>query len=39
MADCGIAMKPLPLLVMGGRLVGVAICTFAVDIAKVPVSR
>lgn len=37
MANCGIAMAPLPLLVMGGTLVGAVVFAFLVDIVKVPV--
>ena len=37
MANRGIAMAPLPLLVMGGTLVGAVVFAFMVDIAKVPI--
>lgn len=37
MANRGIAMAPLPLLVMGGTLLGAVIFAFLVDIVKVPV--
>jgi len=37
MAYRGIAMAPLPLLVMGGTLAGAVVFAFMVDIAKVPV--
>jgi|SRR5579862_5562004 len=37
MAYFGIAMAPLPLLVMGGALAGAAAFTVAVDVVKVPV--
>ena len=37
MANRGIAMAPLPLLVMGATLVGAAVFAFLVDIIKVPV--
>jgi H+-transporting ATPase len=36
LATCGIAMAPLPILVVGGTLVGAAVFAFAVDFAKVP---
>jgi H+-transporting ATPase len=35
----GIAMAPLPLLVMGGTLAGAVFFTFAVDILKIPVFK
>ena len=37
MANRGIAMAPLPLLVMGGTLVGAVVFAFVVDFVKVPV--
>jgi H+-transporting ATPase len=37
LANRGIAMAPLPLLVMGGTLVGALVFAFAVDFVKVPV--
>jgi H+-transporting ATPase len=37
MASLGIAMAPLPLLVMGGTLGGAVVFAFLVDILKVPV--
>jgi H+-transporting ATPase len=37
MANRGIAMAPLPLLVIGGTLLGAVIFAFLVDIVKVPV--
>jgi H+-transporting ATPase len=37
MATLGIAMVPLPLVVMGGTLVGAVVFALLVDIAKVPV--
>ena len=37
MASLGIAMAPLPLLVMGGTLGGAVVFAFLVDIVKVPV--
>jgi H+-transporting ATPase len=37
LANRGIAMAPLPFLVMGGTLVGAAVFAFLVDIVKVPV--
>jgi len=37
MANRGIAMAPLPLLVMGATLVGAVVFAFLVDIIKVPV--
>jgi H+-transporting ATPase len=39
MANRGIAMAPLPLLVMGGTLVGTIVFAFVVDIVKVPVFK
>jgi H+-transporting ATPase len=36
LATCGIAMAPLPILVVGGTLVAAAIFAFIVDFAKVP---
>jgi H+-transporting ATPase len=39
MASRGIAMAPLPLLVMGGTLVGAVVFAFMVDVVKVPVYR
>ncbi len=36
LATCGIAMAPLPILVVGGMLVGAAVFAFIVDFAKVP---
>jgi H+-transporting ATPase len=36
LATCGIAMAPLPTLVVGGTLVGAAVFAFIVDFAKVP---
>ena len=37
LANRGIAMAPLPLLVMGGTLVGAVVFAFLVDFVKVPV--
>ncbi len=37
LANRGIAMAPLPLLVMGGTLVGAVVFAFVVDIFKIPV--
>jgi H+-transporting ATPase len=37
MASFGIAMAPLPLLVMSGTLAGAVVFAFVVDIVKVPV--
>ena len=37
MANRGIAMAPLPLLLIGGTLLGAVIFAFLVDIVKVPV--
>jgi len=37
LANRGIAMAPLPLLVMGGTLVGAVVFAFIVDFVKVPV--
>jgi hypothetical protein len=37
MADFGIAMAPLPLLVMSGTLAGAVAFAFVADIVKVPV--
>jgi H+-transporting ATPase len=37
MAYCGIAMAPLPLLVVGGTLVGAGVFALIVDIVKVPI--
>jgi len=37
MANRGIAMAPLPLIVMGGTLMGAALFAFTVDVVKVPV--
>jgi H+-transporting ATPase len=39
MANRGIAMASLPLLVMGGVLAGAVVFAFLVDFAKVPVLR
>jgi H+-transporting ATPase len=39
MASLGIAMAPLPILVMSGTLVGAVMFAFFVDIFKVPVFR
>ena len=36
LAACGIAMSPLPMLVVGGTLVAAAVFAFIVDLAKVP---
>jgi H+-transporting ATPase len=36
LATCGIAMTPLPILVVGGTLVAAAVFAFIVDFAKVP---
>jgi H+-transporting ATPase len=36
LATCGIAMTPLPILVLGGTLVSAAAFAFLVDFAKVP---
>jgi H+-transporting ATPase len=38
-ANRGIAMAPLPLLVMGGALAGVIVFAVAVDFAKVPIFK
>jgi H+-transporting ATPase len=37
LATCGIAMAPLPLLVVGGTLVAAVVFAFVLDLAKVPV--
>jgi hypothetical protein len=37
MAGLGIAMAPLPILVMSGTLAGAVVFAFFVDIFKVPV--
>jgi hypothetical protein len=37
MANRGIVMAPLPLLVMGGLFAGAIVFALAVDIVKVPV--
>ena len=37
LATCGIAMTPLPILVVGGILVAAAVFAFILDFAKVPV--
>jgi H+-transporting ATPase len=37
LATCGIAMAPLPALVVGGTLVAAAVFAFVLDLAKVPV--
>jgi H+-transporting ATPase len=37
MANRGISMEPLPLLVMGGTLAGTVVFAFMVDIVKVHV--
>jgi H+-transporting ATPase len=37
LATCGIAMTPLPVFVVGGTFVAVAVFAFIVDLAKVPV--
>jgi H+-transporting ATPase len=39
LAACGIAMTPLPVLVVGATLVAAAVFAFIVDFAKVPVFR
>ena len=39
LATCGIAMSPLPILVVGGILVSAAVFAFILDVAKVPVFR
>jgi H+-transporting ATPase len=39
LAICGIAMTPLPIIVVGGILVAAAVFAFVVDFAKVPVFR
>jgi H+-transporting ATPase len=39
LAACGIAMSPLPILVVGGTLVAAAAFAFLVDLAKVPLFR
>ena len=39
LATRGIAMSPLPILVVGGILVSAAVFAFIVDVAKVPVFR
>jgi H+-transporting ATPase len=37
LATCGVAMAPLPVLVVGGTLVAAAVFAFILDFAKVPV--
>jgi H+-transporting ATPase len=37
LATCGIAMTPLPILVVGGTFVAAAVFAFTLDFAKVPV--
>ena len=39
LATCGIAMTPLPYLVVGGILVAAAVFAFILDFAKVPVFK
>jgi H+-transporting ATPase len=39
LATFGIAMAPLPALVVGGTLLAAAVFAFIVDFAKVPVFR
>jgi H+-transporting ATPase len=39
LATCGIAMTPLPIVVVGGILVSAAVFAFLLDVAKVPVFR
>jgi H+-transporting ATPase len=39
LAICGIAMLPLPLLVVGGTLVGAVVFALIVDTAKAPVFK
>jgi H+-transporting ATPase len=39
LATCGIAMSPLPILVVGGTLVSAAVFAFLVDFAKVPLFK
>jgi H+-transporting ATPase len=39
LATCGIAMTPLPILVVGGILVAAAVFAFLLDFAKVPVFK
>jgi len=39
LAICGIAMSPLPILVVAGTLVSAAVFAFLVDFAKVPLFR
>jgi H+-transporting ATPase len=39
LATCGIAMAPLPILVVGGILVAAAVFAFTLDVAKVPVFK
>jgi len=39
LATCGIAMTPLPILVVGGILVAAAVFAFILDVAKVPVFK
>jgi H+-transporting ATPase len=39
LATCGIAMTPLPILVVGGTLVAAAVFAYILDFAKVPVFR
>jgi H+-transporting ATPase len=39
LATCGIAMSHLPILVVGGTLVSVAVFAFIVDFAKVPLFK
>ena len=39
LATCGIAMSPLPIVVVGGILVAAAVFAFILDVAKVPVFK
>ena len=39
LATCGVAMSPLPILVVGGTLVAAAVFAFIVDFAKVPLFK
>jgi H+-transporting ATPase len=39
LATCGVAMTPLPILVVGGILVAAAVFAFILDVAKVPVFK
>jgi H+-transporting ATPase len=39
LATCGIAMTPLPVIIVGGILVAAAVFAFILDVAKVPVFK